>query len=135
MRVASSIFILVMLVVSGCAITAPRAVPDPYAHWVNPLPRSPEVIELGQKVYRQHCAGCHGIQADGLGPAAAALDVQPVDLRYGYSDAGQLYRGITLGVEGSPMPGFDRKLSLTDRAATIHYLQTFPGNRPTYAAR
>ena len=43
----------------------------------------------------------------GFGPAASALDVQPVDLRHGYSDAGELFRGITLGVEDSPMPGFE----------------------------
>jgi len=35
----------------------------------------------GQQMYHQYCAACHGTNADGAGPAAAACTVKPADLR------------------------------------------------------
>ena len=37
--------------------------------------------ELGQRVFRKHCASCHGSGGAGDGPAAAALKNKPADLR------------------------------------------------------
>jgi mono/diheme cytochrome c family protein len=34
----------------------------------------------GAELYREHCAVCHGIDAKGKGPAAAALKKAPTDL-------------------------------------------------------
>jgi len=34
----------------------------------------------GAELYREHCAVCHGIDAKGAGPAAAALKKAPTDL-------------------------------------------------------
>ncbi|MDF1871461.1 cytochrome c [Vannielia sp.] len=37
-------------------------------------------VTEGQVLYERHCATCHGIKADGLGPMAPALVVQPTVL-------------------------------------------------------
>lgn len=34
----------------------------------------------GQRLFRLHCAACHGADADGTGPMAPVLLVQPADL-------------------------------------------------------
>src|SRR5215211_6685384 len=34
-------------------------------------------IFAGKEVYEIHCAGCHGVNGDGKGPAEAFLDVKP----------------------------------------------------------
>jgi mono/diheme cytochrome c family protein len=52
--------LLVALAAAPCA-----AEPDPRA---------------GAELYAQHCAVCHGARADGTGPQAATLSLQPPDL-------------------------------------------------------
>ncbi|MDQ2091585.1 c-type cytochrome [Marimonas arenosa] len=37
-------------------------------------------IEEGAVLYERHCATCHGIDAEGAGPMAGVLLIQPVDL-------------------------------------------------------
>jgi len=37
-------------------------------------------VEKGRQLYKQHCAACHGADARGNGPAAAALKTAPPDL-------------------------------------------------------
>ena len=37
-------------------------------------------IETGQALYERYCATCHGLDADGKGPMAPALVLQPTDL-------------------------------------------------------
>ncbi len=37
-------------------------------------------VGYGQELYTKHCATCHGTAADGQGPMAPALVVQPKDL-------------------------------------------------------
>ncbi len=37
-------------------------------------------VEEGRALYMQHCATCHGLEADGKGPMAPAMVVQPSGL-------------------------------------------------------
>lgn len=71
----------------------------------------------GAEVYRQQCAGCHGVTGDGNGPAAAYLLPKPRDYRkgvfkftatpYGYKPARMdLERTIRRGAKGTSMPPF-----------------------------
>jgi mono/diheme cytochrome c family protein len=39
-----------------------------------------QYIASGEKLFKQYCASCHGIDGKGTGPAAAALKVAPADL-------------------------------------------------------
>ncbi len=40
----------------------------------------PVLAELGAEAFPRYCASCHGLGAQGNGPAAAALLVRPADL-------------------------------------------------------
>jgi len=65
----------------------------------NPIPSTPENIELGRVKFRSRCASCHGIDARGLrGP-----DLTTGHFAHGESD-GQIFRTLTRGVPGTEMP-------------------------------
>lgn len=71
----------------------------------------PVLAELGAESFPRYCASCHGIQARGDGPAAAALIQKPADLtriaarRGGKFPDGEIARFIdgrfTLAAHGS----------------------------------
>jgi putative copper resistance protein D len=65
-------------------------------------------IARGQKLFEQHCAGCHGAGGRGNGPNALALDMETSDLTaahvYAHAD-GDLFWWIGHGM-GDTMPGF-----------------------------
>ncbi len=44
------------------------------------IPAHPTTSVMGQDLFREYCAVCHGSDAKGTGPAAAALKVKPADL-------------------------------------------------------
>lgn len=84
-------------------------------------------------LYRQHCAGCHGISGDGAGPMAAMLDPYPRDFRNGVfkwksTKAGakptrdDLLQILRRGIPGTAMPSFLR-LSDEDQQALIEYVK------------
>ena len=91
----------------------------------NPVPVNDSSIALGQKVYLQRCAGCHGKTGNGDGPDAADLGIHPAKL----SDPaireqtdGALFWKVTVGKK--PMPSYRSRLSPTDRWSVINYLRT-----------
>lgn len=45
-----------------------------------PLPAHAQDAAIGAAIYRENCATCHGIDAEGNGPMAPVLLVQPSDL-------------------------------------------------------
>jgi mono/diheme cytochrome c family protein len=47
---------------------------------VNQTQFPPTYIPLGQEMYKQFCAACHGADAKGDGPAASNLKTRPSDL-------------------------------------------------------
>ena len=71
----------------------------------------PVLAELGAEAFPRYCASCHGVKAQGDGPAAAALIVRPADLtriaarRGGKFPDGEIARFIdgrfTLAAHGS----------------------------------
>lgn len=89
--------------------------------------------DLGQRVYENHCAACHGLAGDGNGPAAAWLFPKPRDFNSGLfkiqsTPAGSLptdedlFQTITRGMPGSSMPSFTY-LSDVQRRATVQYVK------------
>lgn len=44
------------------------------------LPVIAQDADMGRALYQTHCASCHGADANGEGPLAPALLLQPVDL-------------------------------------------------------
>lgn len=84
-------------------------------------------------LYRQHCAECHGITGDGLGPRALKLEPYPRDFRRGHfkykstpSDIKpkheDLKRILAQGIPGSAMPAFGM-LPNSELDALVHYVK------------
>ncbi len=96
------------------------------------------LIGRGLAVYQNHCAGCHGVKGDGLGPASDRLQVKPRDFTKGvfkFRSTRQLqlpmeidlYRVISKGLPGVSMPGFPLMVE-TDKLAVIQYMKTLVPN-------
>lgn len=87
-------------------------------------PRQPPNLQQGEKLFAQHCAGCHGTQGLGDGPLANGMDPAPRnfhdDARMRQRSLYGLYNTVTLGVRGTPMRAFG-ELSETDRWALAFF--------------
>ena len=89
----------------------------------------------GAVVYTTYCAGCHGVNGDGQGPAAPMLIVKPRDFTKGVfkfrsTPSGtlptdqDLYKIITRGVYRTSMPNW-ALLSERERLALVEYIKGF----------
>ena len=93
----------------------------------NPLPNDTATLALGQQVYAQNCAVCHGPRGAGNGPLAANLNPPPVTLQGGHLAAhtdGDMHYWIANGIPGTAMPAFSGSLSDGDIWAAIRYVRT-----------
>ena len=61
---------------------------------------SPEDVEAGSRIFRSHCAVCHGPEGSG----GKAVDLTLGRFRHGSSDS-DLYKTISDGIPGTEMPG------------------------------
>jgi mono/diheme cytochrome c family protein len=90
----------------------------------NPLPRTPEVFELGRRAFRDRCAVCHGALGDGRGSLGPAYGGKPANLQsqtfLDYPD-GKIYWTILHG-KGA-MPPQEADLDEPARWAVVHYLR------------
>ncbi|MBI4212213.1 MAG: c-type cytochrome [Deltaproteobacteria bacterium] len=108
---------------------------------VPPMPTTSKVsVEAGRVLYATiGCVACHGAEGKGNGMAAMSLRdawgdiVPPRDLvrgplKWGNTDQ-DLYRTLTLGIPGTPMPGYSRTLTQTEiwqLASYVRSLQKMP---------
>jgi cytochrome c553 len=133
--------------------TTERA-PDSYIARVNPLPATAEHLERGRQLYERtakpDCQGCHGVNGDGNGPAAAGLEPPARNFTCTVTMAtitdGQLYWVIERGsgdfhlpsrqgaqqierpARGRPttaMRGYGDQLTATDIWQLVLYLRIF----------
>jgi mono/diheme cytochrome c family protein len=89
----------------------------------NPLRATPATLRVGRDLYGTHCAGCHGAQGEGNGPAASGLDPRPPNLKAMaklHSD-GDLAWKIAQG--RGAMPGWKNRLSPKQIWSLVHYLK------------
>jgi len=90
----------------------------------------------GRVLYKQACYLCHGENGAGDGPSAETLTddndlpIAPANLNLPYVKGGKtikdLFRSITTGLDGSPMPGFGQVFTDQQRwemVAYIYYLR------------
>ncbi len=93
----------------------------------NPLPDSPAVLSLGQRLYAEACVECHGLRGAGDGPSAGRVYPRPADLRSSgvvdsHSDA-WLFLRITKGKLGTSMPSFGPTYTEKERWSLVRYLR------------
>jgi len=93
------------------------------------------LVERGKVVYELYCAGCHGVDGAGKGPAARWLNPQPRNFqraafKFRTTPSGalptdeDLHRTISRGVFRSSMPAWFL-MPETEKVAVIEYLKTF----------
>jgi mono/diheme cytochrome c family protein len=105
---------------------------------VPPKPKAEpaQLVAKGKQVYEQNCAVCHGVKGDGKGEAAPFLLPRPrsfvvANYRLRTTPTGalptdeDLFRSISLGMPGTPMPPWRHILNDEDRWALVEYVKTF----------
>ena len=104
------------------ADAAPDHGHDAAAHAAAAL--TPELVHA-RGLFVHNCARCHGEDGSGTGPAV--LDRPARDFRNGGFSFGNteeaLFRTLSKGIPGSPMPAFGEALSDDDRRALARYVQ------------
>ena len=133
MQLKWPIGLLLILCLSAIAIVndLPRSAwahewkaPAKAAKTSNPVEREPQSIQMGQKVFQQFCASCHGPTGRGDGPAASKLVPKPADLvaRAKHHSDGDFFWKIATG--RPPMPGFKDQLSSRMIWHTINFIRS-----------
>lgn len=91
--------------------------------------------EGGRAIYLERCVWCHGETGRGDGPAAGGMLPRPRDLvaanykirstAHGQLPADEdLFRVISRGMPGTPMPAWERILSRRERWELVSYIKT-----------
>jgi cbb3-type cytochrome c oxidase subunit III len=104
---------------------------------------TPESVARGAEIYKKaECAKCHGESGRGNGPSAATLKdewefrIYPADLTQPWALRGgasveDLYRAVTTGVNGTPMPSFSDAWNAEDLWHLANYLHSI-GREPKW---
>lgn len=102
-----------------------------FAQPPKPPKKSPELLNVGKKLYDQYCATCHGPKGDGKGPVGAALKPPPRDFNIPLSqwthakgNLNKVYEVISKGIPNTSMVKWDQ-LSEQERWALTYYVAEF----------
>ncbi|GEM_PF-931235 len=97
---------------------------------------TPELLARGKELYVQNCAACHGAKGDAKSDAAAFLlpkprNFQTANFRLRSTPTSNLptdldlFRAISLGMPGTPMPPWHYLVGEADRWALVEFIKTF----------
>jgi cytochrome c oxidase cbb3-type subunit 3 len=93
----------------------------------------PDGQKNGGSIYQRHCAGCHGVTGDGLGPDIKELIVPPANFQASKSRTKtdmELYLAIKQGVLFSPMHGWADRLSDQEIWEVLSYIRSLAPFNP-----
>lgn len=106
---------------------------------------TPESIETGKKLYEENgCVKCHGNLGRADGPSALTLKddagnpIRPANLTHGWTFRGgssreDIFRTMTTGFNGTPMPSFAEALPAEQRWAITDFIASLSdSNGPGY---
>jgi cytochrome c oxidase cbb3-type subunit 2 len=107
--------------------------PEPPIVIPAPPPATADTLVKGKALYAQaKCAECHGESGKGDGPSAAQLKddfdlpIPPADFTRGQFKGGShvsdIYRAMTVGLDGTPMPSFADSMTDEERWAISYYV-------------
>jgi len=110
-----------LLLLAACG-TEPVA---PLPPLVEPPAPCPEA-RAGRIAFREHCQPCHGLHAAGDGPAAAALDPPPADLRGWPGSPAEIALAVRQGSEGTAMQPWRDRLEDDEVERIVGWLVSLP---------
>src|SRR5262245_30592116 len=115
---------------AGLALSLPPLAVDAYpTTYARPtVPYTAASIVRGSAIYGKECEGCHGPEGRGVAAARPSRAQSPTDLnakRVRDHPAGDLFWWISRGVRGSPMTGFEHRLSVEQRWDLVNLVRTF----------
>ena len=107
--------------------------PDPPIPIGDPPKATPQLLAQGRELYaRAKCFQCHGPDGKGDGPSADELTddwgfgIRPTDFTRGQFKGGaevqDVFRTMTTGLDGTPMPSFADSMSEAERWAISYYV-------------
>src|SRR5262245_59465012 len=92
-------------------------------------PKKTPDLAAGASLYRATCAGCHGTEGKGDGPAGVKLDPRPSDFHDGkrmmQRSVYGLYNTVTLGVKGTAMAAYGEEFTDEQRWALAFHVAGF----------
>jgi mono/diheme cytochrome c family protein len=121
----------------------PENVPQPVQFPSAPTATN-ESIELGKKLYEENgCLKCHGTSGRGDGPSAPTLvddfgrPIRAADLAQrwtfrGGSSREDIFRTMSTGLNGTPMPSFADALTPDQRWAITDFITSLSSDGPAY---
>ena len=84
-------------------------------------------VRVGEQIYRQYCAACHGAQGDGQTPLGQQLSPRPRDFTSTSAmadvDDKRLAQSITRGIPGTAMAPWDGVLNKEDVRRVIAFIR------------
>ena len=114
-----------------------EAEPMPELIGATPPPATEESVAAGQALYEANaCGKCHGDLGRGNGPSWNDLKddwqnpILPANLANpetyrGGSDTFDIFRTISTGLNGTPMPAYSDSITPEERWSLVHYIETF----------
>jgi len=110
--------------------------PEPPIAIGEPPKATSELLARGKELYAQaKCVQCHGDGGKGDGPSANELrddlkfPIRPADFTRGQfkggGDVRDIYRAMTTGLDGTPMPSFADSMKDDERWAISYYVLSF----------
>lgn len=83
-------------------------------------------VEWGRKFYMENCSACHGAEGDGKGPRSKFINPRPRNFNLEESrqtfNRIRLYRSISRGKAGTPMPAWGKVLSDQELANVAEFV-------------